>query len=71
MNYERRKKYREHHDKMTEIEQELAVILASTRLGICHTPAQIRAGAKAITHLVEQTEREINLEYLRGLNENS
>lgn len=62
-NYERRKRYREHHDKMADIEQELAVILAQTRLGICHTPGQIRAGAKTITHLIERTERQIYKEW--------
>lgn len=63
MNYERRKRYREHHDKMAEVEQELAVILAQTRLGICHTPGQIKAGAKAITHMIERTERKILKEW--------
>lgn len=61
-NYERRKTYREHHDKMGQIEQELAVILAQTRLGICHTPGQIKSGAKTITHMIERTERAINQE---------
>lgn len=62
-NYQRRKTYREHHDKMSAIEQELAVILAQTRLGICHTPGQIKAGAKLITHLIEWTERAILKEH--------
>lgn len=69
-NYERRKRYREHHDKMKEVEQELAFILAQSRLGICHTTKQIRAGAKLITHMIEQTERELYQEYRRR-NENA
>lgn len=52
--YERRKRYKEHHDRMSEVTHVLDLALSSSRLGICHTGPQVRALAKQLTHMLEK-----------------
>lgn len=51
----RRKRYREHHDRMAEVEKALDLALSSSRLGICHTLNQVKAGAKQLTRNLERS----------------
>lgn len=53
-NLERKTRYREHHDRMAEVSKVLDLALSSSRLGICHTPGQVKAGAKLLTLQIEK-----------------
>lgn len=54
---ERRKRYREHHDRMSKVAHLLDLAISSSRLGICHTKGQVLSGAKQITREIERLER--------------
>lgn len=47
-NLKRRHSYQELHDRQKAIAHILDLALSSTRLGICHTPDQIRAYSKQV-----------------------
>lgn len=57
INHERRRQYREHHDRLKEIAHVLDLAMSSSRLGICHTKRQVLSGAKQILIQVERIER--------------
>lgn len=40
---------------MAEVEKALDLALSSSRLGICHTLNQVKAGAKQLTRNLERT----------------
>lgn len=48
--YNRRLRYRDKHDLQKEVTIVLDLALSSTRLGICHTQAQVKALGKQLAH---------------------